>query len=835
MTKLTERRRPFLLASIAAGALSLGMAAPTLAQTAAAAEQGAPQAAAGGSTSLEAIVVTARKRTENLVSVPISVSALSANDLQARGIKNFVNLQDYTPGFKFINQSVNRNDRGYSSFIIRGMNPGTPTSYAQGVSIFIDGVPVAGGVISGLNDIERVEVVKGPQSAYFGRSTFAGAVNFITLEPSFVPHALVDTTYQSFGTYDVAGEVEGPIIADKLAVRLALRTFHTDGQYSNPEYPGERLGEQGTNSVSGDVLFRPTDKLSIRAYGKYWIDDDGPAATPYIYPSQYNCNASQAGFATPAIQFVNGKNYVCGALPAFTNASLALNTHAPQAVFDVLNGKMPALISGLYRTADVATHRALNNFGLNRQGISFHTVAHYGFDNGFSIDANVGHDENNWQFMADIGTKDLRSTPNPNYGSANPNYNAVNTPGQLPYTVYDAMGKTDDVDNSAEIRLTSPQASRLKYMIGFSYYQQTTKLDTLSVSNSGYSQITAYQANKNYTPAVFGSVSLDLPHNLNLSFEAREQWDEIVSQSFRAGLKFDSTFQSFNPRVILTYRPTSETTLYASYSEGTRPGLFNTSFASLPAAYQAQITAVAPVSIAVPEENVKMAEIGGKARLFDNRLQILSAFYYGDWTGRHISDKVYYTDNTGFLSNAIFTVAGGETLLYGVELEGEFQATRELLFEGTFDYAGTNIRKDYCGDCLLITGNAFPKGTRMPGYPAFTGSLAGTYTRHAFADYDGFLRLEYVYTGNIYIDDANVAGTGAANKINLHVGVNNGRYRLEVFGTNLTNDKHYIFGQRYSDALPAAGSGIAARPPVNEISVSAPDKPMYGVRLTASF
>jgi iron complex outermembrane receptor protein len=512
-------------------------------------------------------------------------------------------------------------------------------------------------------------------------------------------------------------------------------------------------------------------------------------------------------------------------------------TTIPAAYYGVLNGLTPAGLGGTlgFSTPGRSNKNYIDHFGIQRIGQAYHSIFHYDVGSGFSLDGNVAHHENLWGFLSDLSTKNLLNTPNPNYGSAATAFNSTNVPGGLlPYSASLGRGTLADRDSSAEIRLTTPQDKRLRGMVGFSYYNQQSKLTLVSYGNAGFNQNSAAQQQLASTPSVFGSVTFDILSNLNLSFEAREQWDSIEAKVPANRLDFKATFASFAPRAILSYHPTPTSTIYASYAQGVRPGVFNNQFASLDVAYQKQITAVAPVSLAVPEEKVDMYEVGYKNRFLNNRAQIVAAFYYGDWTGRHILDKVYYTDNTNTLQNVLFTIAGGETLLYGAELEGRFQATKELLLEGTFDYAGTNIRTDYCSDCLLITGNPTPQGTSMPGYPTLTGSLSGTYTRHAFKDYDGFLRLDYIYTGKVYIDDANIANTGDSHKLNLHFGINNGRYKLEFYGTNITNNKTYSYGQRYSDGLPMAGSGLSTVP-VNEMSVSPADKPMYGVHFVANF
>jgi iron complex outermembrane receptor protein len=794
----------------------------------------AQPAAAAPTEGLAEVVVTARKTSEKLITAPLSITALSAKDLAAADITDYEGLQNFAPGFKFINQSVNRNDRGYTSFIMRGMNPGTPVSTEAGVSVFLDGVPLAGGYIDGLDDVQQVEVLKGPQSAYFGRSTFSGAVNFITKTPSFQPEAKVDVQYESFNTYDLNAEVQGGLIKDVLAGRVAIRDYHTDGQYTNPEAPGGKLGEQQTYSGTGELYFTPTANFNMKIYGKYFHDDDGPAATAYLQPGQYNCGLGTA--ATTGVNYVNGKNYFCGNVPKFNQSSLGINTQIAPAMLAALNGQIPAYyVTGEgFSIGRIESGDTQNALGLIRNGYTFHSTAHYQFDNGFALDANVGYDKDNYQFMVDASANNLLGTVNPSY--AGPNSTSV--PGDLPYYYTFAHGVNEDVDASGEIRLTSPRDQRIRGMIGFSYYFQDTRASTLLATNSLY--INAYGDNAaiNKTPAIFGNITVDILHNLNLSFDGREQYDYVQSVTFSNNASYSATFASFSPRVILSYYPMPNTTLYASWSQGTRPGEFNSGLFADSAAEQKEILAAAPIQLAVPEEHVTMYEIGGKARFLDNRAEILAAVYYGDWTGRHIEDKVYFPDPStpSVLDNQLFTIAGGEVLLQGVELEGRFQVTPQFLVEGNFDYAGTNIRKDYCADCINIEGTPYVQGTSLPGYPTTSGTLAGTYTQPIWNGHDGFLRLEWVYTGVDYVDDTNVARLAPHSELNLHLGYDAGRYRIELFGTNITNTQYYLFGQRYSDGTAPLVVGSTLAPGTyNDISVSPGNKAMWGVHLTASF
>ena len=133
---------------------------------------------------LEEITVTARKVEENLMTVPIAITAFSAKDLNAMGVTLMNDIARFTPGFNFVNQTggSGRNDRSAVALTFRGLfvNNAT-TGAAGGGSVFIDGAPVITAQGPSATDVERIEVLKGPQSVFFGRSTFSGAAGVLPL------------------------------------------------------------------------------------------------------------------------------------------------------------------------------------------------------------------------------------------------------------------------------------------------------------------------------------------------------------------------------------------------------------------------------------------------------------------------------------------------------------------------------------------------------------------------------------------------------------------------------------------------------------------------------
>lgn len=206
---------------------------------------------------LDEITITARKRPERLWDVPFSVDAQTGDQLkQRRALDAASALRDVSgvslPSF---------GSRSESFITIRGVAPIlTPLSPDDSsVLTFVDGVPRSiGGSNSAYLDLERVEVLKGPQSTLFGRNTTGGAINLVPVAPSFTPKGYVRTEYGTANTYQLEGAVGGPIIPGILAGRLAFRTNGADGFINN--VAGPKLGSDQTLAGRASLLFTPTEQ-----------------------------------------------------------------------------------------------------------------------------------------------------------------------------------------------------------------------------------------------------------------------------------------------------------------------------------------------------------------------------------------------------------------------------------------------------------------------------------------------------------------------------------------------------------------------------------------------
>ena len=738
-------------------AIAVVMAVGSMGANAQTSETGNESAAHLG---LGEIIVTARKKDESIIQAPVAISALSADALEARGIANYSDLSDFVPGFRYQNQSVNRNDRGYTFFTVRGMFSGTPSPDRQGASAFIDGVPVGGGAISGLTDIERVEVIKGPQSAYFGRATFAGAVNFITRTPSFEPSLKGNISYASFNTSEVKLSAEGGLIDDVLSARISTRLYNTDGQYENYGYDS-KLGAQQTRSIAGTLYFTPSDDFKMRGYINYWEDRDGPAASGQLQPADFNCT-------TPT-----NRQFYCGALGRGLLNRVTQQVEVGQDVINWVNGTTAPGES-------TVKPGFVDDFGMKRNSLQTHVIADYSFADGYTLSANGSYLHDQWGYIADTGFIDGRNTPNPSYG---------NVPGVLPYYSRTVGGQTDLTNHSAEVRLSSPTEGRFNWLTGFNYFRQRNSIATNAFSNGGFNNAvyaTTYSAD---TYALFGSASYDITDALNFSLEGRYQWDQIGQTVMSRNIDAEGKSKSFNPRAILRYEFDSDTSAYISYAKGTRPGQFNASLLAQSQSVQDQVQEQLNVPAAVGPEKIEMGEFGFKANLLDRRLQLLTAFYYGSWYDKHINQNIIYNNDNGDPTPTRIVVPGGEVELYGVEIEATFRASEYLTLEGTLSYAETKIKKTQCAECNTLIGDENPVGNRLPQYSAWTGSASATYARPVSNDVDGFLRIDYFYTGRQYESEANLAWLKPSHRFNARIGVDSGPLNFEVYAENLFNNK----------------------------------------------
>jgi outer membrane receptor protein involved in Fe transport len=256
------------------------------------------------------IVVTAQKREQRLQDVPISVTAISAQTLQDSGVRDIKELTLLTPGLTVTSSST----EAYTTARIRGVgtvgdNPGLESS----VGVVIDGVyrPRNGVGFGDLGELERVEVLKGPQGTLFGKNTSAGVISVVTKRPEFDFKSNLELTTGNYGTLDGALSLTGPLFGDNVAGRLYVVNRNRDGLFDVSTGTGPRGDSEDSDrdvtAARGQLLIRATDAMDVRLIADYARREESCclAAQIAVGPTQAIIDAltPDAGVVNPADAF----------------------------------------------------------------------------------------------------------------------------------------------------------------------------------------------------------------------------------------------------------------------------------------------------------------------------------------------------------------------------------------------------------------------------------------------------------------------------------------------------------------------------------------------------
>ncbi|CAN5345483.1 TonB-dependent receptor [soil metagenome] len=252
--------RSGLLAAVSMAAICC--AAPALAQTSPADHP------AAGASQLDEIVVTARRREERAQDVPIALTVIGGEQLDKSNTYNVGQLTQQAPSV----QVLSSNPRN-TSITIRGIGASyglANDGLEQGVGIYVDQVYYARPATATLDfvDLAQIEILRGPQGTLFGKNTTAGALNITTRDASFTPGGTAEISVGDLGFIQAKASVTGPLIGDTLAGRLSLVSTRRDGALDNVRI-GRDQNDQHSFAVRGQLLWTPTEKLTVRAYGDW--------------------------------------------------------------------------------------------------------------------------------------------------------------------------------------------------------------------------------------------------------------------------------------------------------------------------------------------------------------------------------------------------------------------------------------------------------------------------------------------------------------------------------------------------------------------------------------
>jgi len=584
---------------------------------------------------LEEVTVTARKREESLKDVPVAISVMSSDMLREANVIEPRDLFALMPGLDYDGSNVN--DRLSDNPSIRGIQANTGSSNLQKVATFLDGMPMIGS--QGTNqfvDIQQVEVYRGPQSSAFGRSTFAGAINYVSRDPGneFAAEARLQTS--NLDRNRLTTSFSGPI-SDTLGYTLDLSKEEFDGLWESTE--GLPVGGQETRYYTGKLKWTPNNRFDaeFRILHTETYDDEGGlwyGNDPFI--DQDGDDIGDVGTAWEGVAYSGTTWGQC------TNTVLPNGTRYQRGVIDC---DQPIPPGGMPRNTDVLAQLPIDNVtaadiqdfaildpGSETERDRFQAEFNFSFDAG-DLQILTMYSEDTGFAWRDSDLTDLAASVQVMMGMV-----AVST------REYRHMADVISSDETmAEVRWVSPGENRLRWVVGASYYEYDYNERT-------YDRYAAFlidptiavqdqQSDVAENTAVFGNIAYDLGDRTTVSFEARQQRDEVTNVNLGdPPVEFTSTFDTFQPRVALTHAINENISIYLQYAQGTNPG------GNVP-------DTVVPVKQEIwqygfdnglvewrlddwqefEEEELTNYEFGVKADLFDNRVTIATSIYAMDW------------------------------------------------------------------------------------------------------------------------------------------------------------------------------------------------------------
>ena len=765
----------------------------------------------------DVIVVTARKRAESIVDVPLSIQAFSAEEIQKTGVRDLQELSRFTPSLFFVNGTQGNGARTISEVRFRGLASSIPTPTNQVGSVFVDGSFMLNGAQSlSFVDIERVEVIKGPQAAYFGRSTFAGAVNFVTRDPADSLKADVLLDYSpSFGSYNLAGSIEGPL-SSTLSARLSASSQQRGSMFTATD--GGKLGEEQTEAVSLTIVYKPSEAFKLKLRASYNQNNDSAPANTYLAFNKYgNCppGTPKSVQTTGGLRQVTlARNFVCGDLPydaRFVDRGTSFKTLPALGNLPAVN-IYDVLVNNSLKDPLLADAPRLDRFGLRSITYRFSGGFDYDIGGGFSLSGSGSYSRQRLNSIQDTdGT------------SVDSGFQAI------PMSFEDA---------SFEARMRYTNDSWLNATAGANYFLQNIQASTdtgvgiTSQSQSGANvirQVASSVTNQNdkvRTFGVFAGVDITPVDWFTFTAEGRYQIDKYTTfgGSNAANNLVESLLETkkFTPRLIASLTPMEDTTIYASYSYAFLPGTVNSRFLALTPTQQADVLAQLPgLPIVIAPEKLTNYEIGFKKAFPSiNGFFSLAAFRM-DWSNIKAGSAIIVPT----LANPIFSVTlPGTARINGFELEAGISPVRQLSLRTTLgyldakytDYANRASNAFFAG---IPTADTFKAdGNRTPRTPDWSVSGSVSWEDELTSTWQYRLRTDLTYTGRQFTDESNLTSISPYTIVNASVELFREDLSVRLYAKNLFDKGAWLTGRRFIDlsTLPlnftTAGQGAFVSP-----------------------
>ncbi len=795
--------RNVLLGGVAVIGLTLSVSPAACAQAAA---QPAADGAPASVISTSDIIVTARNRVEKLQDVPLAITSISAASLEQANVRNLRDVAYLTPG---LTVTSGGSEYGVNP-VIRGQTNLNGGAGDPNVAVFIDGVYISNNtaINVGLIDIARIEVVKGPVSALYGRNAFAGAINYVSKKPSLTDLSGSLTAFAGNDQqYSVSGSVNVPLIKDVLAAKIAAGYEHFGGSYKD-QVNGNRAGGFIKRDIQASVLFVPTPNLTISGAYYYGNDKFGESAIAY---NINNCGAK----TTPAAGTdPGGSGYAafCGHFDP--------DAHAVEVPSQPTFGKA----TGNTRKVNLA---------------SFNMT--YDLD-GMKLTSLTGYTKVDQQRFTDfIGRRN--GIP------------FLVTPSNTYVNLLEQFGSnTNNKDFSEEIRLQSDAKQKFRWEVGGFYFSGKTFSTTIigidgSAIPAGQTITGGFGQAIDYT-TVDGNISQtrisqSLSHDKQYSGFVGADWDLVAGLTVSGEYRYThqtkdqliirstgcpnylvantasctgpaptpylypngttpafGTFNFSNYRGSLKYQVTPGTNVYASIANGNKAGGFNQRSVAAPDGSQPDLKFD-------PETNVTY-EIGMKNSFMGNRVFLNLAAFHINTKGIQISGPSSVATNPGLVTKNFgsvhtdgFEVEVAAKLAEGVHIHSGIGYADPKFGKDAFDFGAAgacNFIAQCAGRVTVLAPNSQYNNTN---FAKTALSLDGLHLpREANFQFTGGVDVEGAlgdgwkwtatynarYETKQYAFNNNISWYGPRTIMNARIGVNNAGYSIAAYVNNLTND-----------------------------------------------
>jgi iron complex outermembrane receptor protein len=725
---------------------------------------------------LDEVIVTARKVRESLADVPLAIRVVSSQELTANGITGLQALSDHVPGLYFESMWGGSN----SAPTLRGQ--AQPNQGGNNVSVFVDGVYQANntGLDTSMLDLDRIEVIKGPQSSLYGRSTFSGAINYVSRRPS---ETLTGDFLADAGSNDyrsVAAMLSGPVGESGLLARAAVGLQEFDGTGINLADPNSNLGGY-RNSAASLGLTYTAGGWELAANMRFSDNRSDQPAVSTLTAADYNC-----GSRSPD----SGQwTYFCGNAPRTTRYSISpgipdSETRTLQAALQVqkrLREFTLESLSTVYRSSsdayqDFDETSAGSVYGVCIAGATCNppaggtqTVVRFVDVNQVSLDSS---------FTQEI-SEELRIRYR--QGRFQSMLGALAVSNRT--TDLSLLGATPMIPLSTNERLTEllPAAPT---QVG-----PLSILNRFLVANSNATQLVFFPLDIEYRHLydVFGSIDFALNSRLNLHGE------------LRVGLF--SSDSATTPRVSVDYHLAGDSLLWVSAAKGQNPGGSNNDPTLIPSEQTFG-----------PEWNWTY-ELGFRGSLYGGLLKLDAALFYIDWQDSQIAEPSISPDH-GFITR---NVSGIQTA--GVEWAADIQLPSAFSAQLAYSYDDAHFKSGsedlggikFCGIedgrttsnfCIIGPSRSVPFGAG-PIVPYVDGNVllrspqqqwtaALNYAPPVSAiGAKWFARTEIAHQGSVYFRPIDGASNGERTLLNTSFGISRDRWSMTLWGSNLT-DVTYI-------------------------------------------